>query len=239
MLAMSRKNDTNTSIGAISINDRRGNLETQASQTHPKRRANPRRLPVLRETHALNNNANRDQKRKPNRIQSRLRLPMPIMFLRIPIHHPINQPSRIRLPDQTPNQQRNTQHQPRLRSIEMIELRKQTRSRDGEEHRPVAEAGHVVQPRDHDSDVLEHVQRAPEVGYVELAVGEAATFEEEEVDIGVLIVDGGGFSGEKRFGEAEEGDYEGAELDVSLEIVSLGGWLMARCFGGGSSLLEL
>jgi hypothetical protein len=121
----------------------------------------------------------------------------------------------------------------------MIELRKQTRSRDGEEHRPVAEAGHVVQPRDHDSDVLEHVQRAPEVGYVELAVGEAATFEEEEVDIGVLIVDGGGFSGEKRFGEAEEGDYEGAELDVSLEIVSLGGWLMARCFGGGSSLLEL
>lgn len=73
------------------------------------------------------------------------------MPLRILEDEPVCEPASTSLANQTPDQQRNAQHQPRLRSREAVELAEELRTCVGEHYAAVAEGGHVVETRDRDA----------------------------------------------------------------------------------------
>jgi hypothetical protein len=180
-LTILRSSQRNTYIGAVSVNCRGRNLQPEARDSHPERIADPSRPLSVADAYSLDDYTNGQQQRQPKGVEPRLRDPPPSVPPRESVDEPVGEPARVGLAEETAHQQRNAEHKARLHGVEAVLLAEDDGAGGREQHGAVAEASHVVQPWQKNSEVAQHQERLGEVAQLDAAAGAVSVAEEEQV----------------------------------------------------------
>lgn len=202
-------------IRNVRVRQSRSGLNTDGRDSHADGQGNPGRLVGYR--HTVDDETGGQEQTERGEVQTSLRLSVAIMTTSISVNQPIGNPARASLTDETANSQRHTEQQTVLRNVKVIQLLRDTRRRQDEDDGAVGVGGHVVDARQHDGHVPEHLEVGQKVGRLKLAVDDLAA-EGQAAPVGAVLERAELGAGEERLGEGHEVDGEDAAHHDGVDL---------------------
>ena len=109
-----------TYIGAICVGNSRRDLQPKRRDSHAEGRPDPRSSFVMRQTYAVDDDADRNTDSQGNGIDAWFWFASASVPFGILVNKVISKPARIELADQTADEERYAKQHPRLRDVEVV-----------------------------------------------------------------------------------------------------------------------